>query len=66
MVGHEYMIDRYEYIVESGFDSKKLEDILNRAGQDGFRLVWMKQPTDTGDTAHIAVFERQKSFRQQG
>ena len=65
MAGPEYMTDRYEYIVKSGIVYRELEDILNLVGHDGFRLVWMSQPTDTGDTARVAVFERQKSFRLQ-
>ena len=66
MPGYEYMMDRYEYIVRSGIDFKKLEDALNQAGHEGFRLVWIRPPTDSGDTATTAVFERQKSFRQHG
>ena len=64
MAETKYWIDRFEYVVKSGISFEELEDALNRAGQDGFRLVWMRQPTDVGDTATTAVFERQTSFRQ--
>lgn len=51
--------DTYEYIVESGNDSKKLQDALNRGGREGFMLAWMKMIGLPG-TDYIVVFERKK------
>lgn len=53
-------MDAYEYIVDRGDDASKLEDVLNLAGQDGFKLAWMKL-TGAAETSYIAVLERKKA-----
>ena len=53
-------MNTYEYIMLEDVDSKQLEDALNKAGEQGFRLSWMK-PKDLADSSSIVVMEREIS-----
>ena len=53
-------MNTYEYITLEDVDSKRLEDALNEAGKQGFRLSWMK-PRDLADSSFIVVMERKVS-----
>ena len=53
-------MNTYEYITSEDVDSKRLEDALNEAGRQGFRLSWMK-PRNLADSSFIVVMERKTS-----
>ena len=50
-------MNKYEYIVMKDVNVEQLEDALNKAGEDGFKLSWMK-PTDLADSAFMLVLQR--------
>ena len=50
-------MNKYEYIVLKDVNFEQLEDALNKAGEDGFKLSWMK-PTDLADSAFTLVLQR--------